>query len=131
MRVAGVGACPEGEGGRAGWHGEAVAGGLSGVESGPALPGSGWLCSMWSLSSSRRMPSWNISSSSTLEQGDTSTRGLLPQQQVWEAVPQSRNPRGPTEGPVKIPVCVVWRTRKSKVKGSLLGWGGLCLSPPL
>ena len=84
--MAGVGACSKGEGRPAGWWGEGMAGELSRAESDPAGSGSCWLWSMWPFSSSRRTPSWNISASSSLERGNI--------RQVWEAVLQSRGPRG-------------------------------------
>lgn len=68
--MAGVWACPAGEGKHVGRWREGVARGLSRGESDPVRSGFCWFCSMWSFSSSRRMPSWNISASSSLE-GET------------------------------------------------------------
>lgn len=89
--VAGVWACPEGEGKRVGHWREGVAGGLSRGGSDRARSGFCWFCSMWSFSSSRRMPSWNISASSSLG-GETPALGTghgSCMGHAWEAVFQS------------------------------------------
>lgn len=120
--MAGVGACPEGEGRCTGWRGEGVAGGLSGVESDPARSGSGWVWSMWSFSSSRRIPSWNISSSSTLGRHQHPDLLQQPQQAGLGGCGSERNfQRMPMDGPVNVPVWIMWRTRKNKVKGDSTG----------
>lgn len=98
--TAGVWACPEGEGKRVGRWREGVARGLSRGESDPARSGFCWFCSMWSFSSSRRMPSWNISASSSLE-GETPAPGTGDGGcigHVWEAALQSVPQRTPMEG---------------------------------
>lgn len=93
--MAGMEASAEGEVRHVGWCGEGVAGGLSRGESDPARSGPCWFWSTWSFSSSRRIPSWNISASSSLEWGNirAGSKDGSPIRQVWEAVPQSRHPR--------------------------------------
>lgn len=98
--MASVWACPEGEGKRVGRWREGVARWLSRGESDPARSGFCWFCSMRSFSSSRRMPSWNISASSSLE-GETPAPGTGDGRcigHVWEAALQSVPQGMPMEG---------------------------------
>ena len=86
--------CSKGEGRSVGWWGEGVTGGLSEAKSDPTRPG---FCSLWSMrsfSSSRRIPSWNISASSSLEQGNISGSQRL--------CFRAETPEMPMEGPPDI-----------------------------